>query len=488
MSSGQDYRRTIAPNGSQRINANGETFIFVKNADRDITVDIGGRKVVMRTGSYQEFEPLSGENANITLFNDDPDNAAIVSIVTGTGTYDEKIIRGEITTVPGIKTGSGEYIADTRKKLALDLISVAGTGITENFGDEIGRRFENPDDWGFKFSDGEVLESSSNFFKAFDYNPALHDGVLVVGFTVSNRYAFFEVDPDTQTLIRYYGTVASSWEPRGFTRFGNTLYMNRTNGTPGIYRKIGSGSWELFYSVSESNPALTIDTSGNLYIGRSSGAIDKISPQGNQIGSVSLADSTDAGFGWYSSDVIWCFDNDGEVRSIDTDLNNLGTVGIIPPDIDHGVIVGAYIWAMNFGSGDSSITIRASETVENALAGNAFHVCENAWLGKKPGLLKSVRASADIEVNGGDTSNPTVSGEIIKLILEWYIGRPVNLDYMDYIHAVEIIGSSDINGISYPPIRIQSNGQTFLAAKIPDDFRVIFPIQATLTIDQRAEQ
>lgn len=485
MSSGQDYRRTIAPGGAQRINANGETFIFVKNADRDITVDIGGRKVVMRTGSYQEFQPLSGQNANITLYNDDPDNAAIVTLVTGTGTYDEKIIRGEITTVPGIKTGDGEYIADTRKKLALDVISVPGTGITENYGQAVETWFEGgATDWAKIDMDGTGKMADIPY--SIDYNPAVHDLPIAMAQPTSGGGIFyaFEFDPITRQRGRYIGPVQDLGQQKAFTMYGDIHYQLNSFNTEGIYSRVGaSGSWELLVAVGNPLDMCVLDN-GNLVV-TDNGNLRMFSPQGVELAFYNAPQ--------YRQQVmtrngqIWAFSSANYTPDV-LDYNLEPVAGVAEGILDSdGPCFGYGPYMVEMPS-DGKLYVRALETVTDLFAGKSYLACENAWLGPKPTNIEAVRTTADITVSNADTANPTVSGELVKLILEWYLGKSVSLDYMDYLHAIEITGSTNINGAKFPPIRIQSNGQTFLAAKIPDDFRVIFPIKATLTIDQRAEQ
>jgi hypothetical protein len=136
-------------------------------------------------------------------------------------------------------------------------------------------------------------------------------------------------------------------------------------------------------------------------------------------------------------------------------------------------------------SSTQKVLFMAIKTITDALVGKATPACENAWLGPRPTRFTGVRTSADITVIDGDKENPTVTGEVLKVIFEWYLGTNAPDDYMDYIHAVEITGSADNDGTTFPAVKIQSQGQTFAAAGIDDSFSQIFPISATITLDNR---
>ncbi|WP_428398404.1 hypothetical protein [Marinobacter salarius] len=485
MSAGQDHPITIAAGGVQRIKANGESYLFCKFADRDIRVNIGGREVVMRAGSYQEFEPLSGEQSNIVVYNDDPDNVAIVKFVTGTGTYDEKIIRGEITTVVGIKTGGGEYIADTRKKLALDVISVPGTGITENYGQAVETWFEGgASDWALINMDGTGKMAQPP--ESIDYNPAVHQLPIAMSQPTSGGVTFYayEFDPITKQRGRYIGPVQDLGQQEAFTVFGDIHYQTNSFGTEGVYKRIGSsGSWELLTSLGNPKDMCVLDNGDLVVINGNSLVL--INPAGDILATYATANSRQRVM--TRNGQVWAFSSANYTPDVlDYNLEPIagGAEGVLDSD---GPCFGYGPYMVEMPS-DDRLYVRPLETVTDLFAGKSYLACENAWLGPKPTNIEAVRTTADITVNNAESANPTVSGEVVKLILEWYLGKALALDYMDYVHAIEITGSTNINGAKFPPIRIQSNGQTFLAAKIPDDFRVIFPIQATLTIDQRAEQ
>lgn len=479
----QDYTYILDP-GAEEYQPVGEAdYIFVRFADRPVELLINNETVTLENGA--EYEARGGLFSKFVIKNPDPENTAIVRLAIGTDRFRTRIITGDITTTPGIRTGDGSVIPDTRKRLDLDVISVPGTGITENYGAAVATFFEGgAADWALIDMTGTGLYATPP--ASIDYNPAVHDLPIAMAQPTSGggTYYAFEFDPITKKRGRYIGPVQDLGQQQSFTVYGDIHYQVNSFGTKGVFKRNGpSGSWELLVSLGSPRDMCVLDN-GNLAV-LDYGDIRLISPAGEILGSYNGAQTREQIMTRNGSE-IWAFSSANYVPDV-VDYNLVPIAGAAEGILDSDGPCFGYGPYMVEMPNDDRLYVRPLDTVTDLFAGRAYLACENAWLGPRPTNFEAVRTSAAITVDNAETGNPTVSGEVIKLVMEWYLGRQVPDNYLDYVHAVRISGSTNLDGARFPPQEILSNGQTFLAAKIPDDFRVIFPIDVELTIDQRAE-
>lgn len=482
---GQDIKKLLAPGQSQPVQVGGD-FIFMKTADRPITVIINGgessgSRVTMTAGD--KYRP--GNFKSFEIENTDAENAAEIVITVGRGDYNRQTVTGQITTRLGILTGSGDYIDDTRSKLKIDAITVPGTGITEAFGE---LKAEPVTGFDITLPDGGKFGGSG----VASYNQNINDGMIVYGRSSKNNTATAaEIDVLTGALVRSI-TLPNLGILRSITRWGGLWFAKwaEGNNSDGIYIRRPSGTWEQILSDRNNFDAgITADKEGNIYFSDWDKVI-KIDQQGNKI-----AESDPCGWliGSITQDAqgrIWVFPDANYVPKVFTEeLEFIRQLDGVFRSYDGVGIYGAY--AVRYRDPLTNIDefkIYAMETVTNKLAGRGYLQCQNAWLGPRPNALSAMRSDANVTVFNGETGNPTVSGELIKLVMEWYLGHPVPINYMDYLHGIRITGGTDMEGISYPPVHIESNGQTLLAAKIPDNFTQVFPIRVEATIDTRINE
>ena len=87
-------------------------------------------------------------------------------------------------------------------------------------------------------------------------------------------------------------------------------------------------------------------------------------------------------------------------------------------------------------------------------------------------------ANLSIRYENGKT---IISGEVIKAFLEFYHGRimPEGFNYLDHVYGVNI---PDSGGLSLPT-KIQTNGTTFAAMGIKDDFTAVLPNPIQMRVD-----
>lgn len=474
----QDYTRLIPAGETVSIPVVGD-FIYCKQSDVEIPVIVNGKTIRMEAGDKRKS---AGEIFdNVTLRND-TENPIICTFVIGFGDYDRVIVRGEITAELKLRTANGDYIDDTRKKLSLDVNQVPGSGFTETQGQFIRYFYENGSpDWLYTVDGGaRTFENPS----AFTYTDTNNDGIIVLGQTPTgpNDYWAIEVDPVSGALIRDLGEIADLGQPESVARLGNVLYQRNSFGTKGIYKKAPGGSWEFVVSNGSSNPSFCVDSNGNIYVASNSSVV-KYDPSGNSVTSYSATYYVQS-LSIFQGKLYVYHSANYRPHVLDLDLNLITR----PPNTqstNSAVVYGNYLFDLFGGSPTDRIRVEAIETVVDLFAGNASLACENSWLGPKPDEFTAVRSDAAISVSNASSGNPTVSGELIRLILEWYKGEPVGDDYLDFIFGIEIYGSADSDGITFPPTIIQSQGQTFLAAGIVDNLTQIFPVSARITIDNR---
>jgi hypothetical protein len=318
-----------------------------------------------------------------------------------------------------------------------------------------------------------------------DYNPAVHDGLIVLSITSDNLYWAIEIDPLTGALIRDLGQISDLGQPAAVTRFGDTLYQKNTYNSEGIYKKpIGSGSWERIVTNGTQAPNISVDDDGNLY-STGYGRVYKWSPAGESLGYVDAGNGPIT-LGWYHNQ-IWAFPSANYNAKVFTkDLEYVGQTSCWLPASKGSAMFGPYTITYKEGSTEiDRIELKATKTVVDLLAGQAFPRCQNRWLNKPPSAFQGVRTTADITVTNAESGVPTVTGELIKLIFEFYTGSEAPADYMDYIFGINIVGQRSLSGAAFPPITVDSEGQTFLAAGVVDYFSSVMPYSVQVTFDTR---
>lgn len=472
---GGDVKLRLTPGESMPVTTPGD-YIFLKFADREIRVTVtegqGVQKpVVMRAGDKYRPGPFRALN----IENTDLSRPAKVVFVIGEGDFNRQIIQGEISAQLKIRSADGEFIDDTRQKLTVDLIPVPGSGITENYGQVIKTIIPGgtPD-----IQQGLVT---------IDYNPKVHKmPIATVG--IQGHLKMFEYNPVTNEAGRVLGYLPDGVgeQSEGGSAYGNTLYNLDTYGDQGIYKSVGGGPWQKIAGASSANDIAIYDD-GSLFV-IDNRRVRRLTPDGGEIASVAVSQ-------WAKRITLlqgrlWVLGSSSfDPRVFDENLNLIETKPQWPADgrMPH-VGYGPYMLEMyrNASRKLEKVRVRAPETVVDLLAGKGYRACEFATLTARPQSLEAVRSTASVIVTEAETGTPTVNGELIKLALEWLKGQPVNSEYLDYVHGVKITGATDQAGNRYPVQSIQSDGASFLAAGIEDDFTAIFPATIELTVDNRA--
>lgn len=110
---GQDYRLIIPANATLPMQVVGD-FVYCKQADRPVYVQVDGKTIEMEAGDKhkpaKKFNGIEIENKT--------DNPVQVVFVIGVGDYNRQIIQGEVSVTPGIRNSAGDFLEDTREEFS----------------------------------------------------------------------------------------------------------------------------------------------------------------------------------------------------------------------------------------------------------------------------------------------------------------------------------------------------------------------------------
>ncbi|MDL0433963.1 hypothetical protein QPM17_22745 [Marinobacter sp. TBZ242] len=490
MSAGQDYNRTIKPGGAERINGNGETYIFCKFADRDITVDIAGRKVVMRSGGYQEFEPLVGNNAAVTLYNEDTENPAYVTLVMGTGTYDEKIIRGEVTVVPGLRLADGRFIADTRHDIELEMT------VTD---DEVKNYSRNQNvvtkptsEVGFDNNKSVHIADDQYLYHFISgvFDPA--DNMVVSDLFTMEPLSYLSHDfySSDGIVTMYQGTIKDG---RFYCAVKGNGYGNWDGPNSGNdYEGPGIVSWPIgpgglgaityhvdgYTSLSLRITAVIWNKDRNKWLVQIGTQMKEVDILTKEAIDAAPAVMTDASFINGDSHMLYASDYKQLLtRSRLYDSETLEFIGNRPLQGNNSDEVYGYSESTGlYYLSESGEVLSYSYESGNKWAG-AAHIsaqCQGGRGVRKKGTVLRLPLSYDPGDYGA-----TMIGPVIRAALTAYLGGPPPSDYLDHIYKLVIN-----DGFSKPRVVI-TGSETFKRAKVADNFTVKTPVTLTLTIDNQ---
>jgi hypothetical protein len=478
---GQDYKRTIPAGGSTRINANGETYLFCKFTDRDITVDIAGRKVVMRAGSYMEFAPLRGENSHITIYNEDTDNPVYIILTLGVGTYDEKIVRGEITVLPGVRKANGQWVDDTRWDLQAAVTftdwqkinyqknelleelntnsSVIGFGVYPKENAVVYKQ-SNAQIIRYELDTGQktTLQASGAWYEIGDYR--IEDLTTTIDRQGNAWLAGYNKHDATAGFI----PVNSDLEINGQIEKVNALMSRGYAG-----RRLTSGD-KLFYVVI-TRPTISANYQNGIEIYEKTNdklVLRKQMPKGayNFTGATIQNEKLVIEWAHPTNKTAAIFD----LESFSTDEIS-GTV--ITPGASGSLIIDAgnrVAWKTTISSVIASVSAMQWQQTGRGV----FTTCASGFMFKP----EQRRTDAGIVTSDDGEGRVMVRGQIIRAMLDLYLGGFVADDYLDHVYSVTF----DNEG-GRSPRTITAGNTTFAGAKIEDNFTAIFPQSVTITID-----
>ncbi|WP_432209985.1 hypothetical protein [Marinobacter alkaliphilus] len=472
---------TIPAGGTYPINGNGETYIFCQFADRPIKVKIAGKTVTMRAGGYQEFEPLTGPNARVEFENTDPDNPAAVIFILGTGTYDEKIIRGEVSITPVLKNADGTTKTDTRYTLEVDLVPTKLTTVTYQADDVIDsvdlRPLVEADGEFFQgVYDGHVFKVGENIAVAVTNNAANDGEVLIFGKNMNLI--------TTVNLALDYQRTDSAWHPK-------LGYLTVRDDANTEIKKANSD--QSFTTIFTADYTITsfcwVEKTNNflLYYERQ-GLVEEYNDGFGLVRSFSVVPVTgENSCIRYNKDrdSIWFkYGNVSSLQELDYDSLAEITNREFPdlPNIKSFCPVNNLLFAATESlapNGYQARTLYKQALVD--FSTKPVFKAVRAGCGVVDGLYVSqgtAQVFAALEVTELQTGIK-VSGELVRAALEWYFRRKMGNQYLDHVYAVDF--SRDENGLNFKPV--STGNETFKRANVADDFATLLPGRVVITID-----
>lgn len=468
---------TIPAGGTYPINGNGETYIFCQFADRPIRVKIAGKTVTMRAGGYQEFEPLAGPNARVEFENTDPDNPAAVVFIMGTGTYDEKIVRGEISIEPILRTADGTTKADTRDTLQINLqpVNLATKGYS--IGDLIA-----------SFSVGGEPSPYTRERRLFQ-GPAgmvgIHINAAPGDFTTVQLY-----DQNTLNLVESFVIEAT---PYGFVQ--DVVYVN------GLYYYLDNGG-QIWDQNNNRVVDLVAVTGESGFTGMGYDPINQRfvlqDPADNAVWTVSALD--------FQTTTTFPLDLNAHVEpSVDCPRVDSWTGHYFIADVTALYEYspdGEYIGTLDYSALDGLIRLDYGYQPyrnllfadDNTIDGTTRYKRALRTYQEKPefeairpgcGLSNAMvvpermpQITADLSIQKlGD--GILVSGEVIKAALEFYYKRKAPADYLDHVYQFDATRDGD----GMPFKAINTGNRTFKRAAVSDNFSIQLPGKLVLVVD-----
>lgn len=471
---GQDIRKLVPAGGGFPIQVSGD-YIYLKFADRAIDVIInGGRSGQTRVNMEAGDKYRPGPFEAFEVVNPDPDNAAQVIFTVGEGDYNRQIVQGEISVIPGIRKADGSWASDERwdLKAAVSLTNVVPKTFTRN--------------------------------------------VQVKSVSTSQNMVHLAYFPDSQEMI---GTDFNGYHRR------YDLSANTSS-------EVGNGVVDIGpYEVRAFKGAL--DGDGNTWItGRreSDGKAAAIQIDRNlQVQSSVVAPIAEWNFANDSATTAVCFDESGvlylvvpttayRVNVYRLNNGNLDLIGTLDETADYAVARhfhiedGKLVWARAGGSNPyAAFTLPGlnkesanglvnleyggmlvpseriywkAEATQNfrayaiktwtKTAEGVFTTCASGYLFRPEVNITEAGITAEVDSQG----RVLVRGQIIRAMLELYLGGFVADDYLNHVYAVTF----DNEG-GRAPRTVTSGNTTFSGAKIADNFSAFFPQSVTITLD-----
>lgn len=464
-----DIKTVIPAGGTVNLKAAGD-FLFVKFCEREVFMDIKDRegrsdgKTAIITGDFRR--PPSGVN-EIDLENPNPDAPVAVVLYVGFGEFDRRIIQGEITVNPGLRNAAGQWVDDTTTDF--DLRVSVGNTETYQFAVEetvesapIGVPRYDISGW-MEADDGRVflMREDKNTYVSEDWpNKEFKDTGLFLGHGPGLQIGRELIFPEGY---------------QGYVRFNvfdaATLKARRT-----IYSGIKWGG-------SGQNPQLkgmVLLPTGLIAVSHDSGEGNNISIV-DQSGNVVKRIETDISF--LNGGII---EKDGYLmassgRFADGYAKAWDARTLEPVPFPAGVVPNDAISELHLMAADKRywFTAWSGDLLKVAIEQFKITATGTAAGCGAARMFKETReeTSANIYVERVDAGTVLMSGETIRACLEFYAGRPVRLDYLDFVYAFK---AENING--FAGRKISAGGQSFLAAGIEDDFVMEFPQRVTLTL------
>lgn len=484
MAAGQrDIPVLLQPGSGATVRAPGE-FLYLKFADREIQAIITGQdgtqsRVKMVTG---DFTKPAGGVSEIELVNPDTGNPCAVVVTVGDGEFDRKIIQGDVSITPVIRTANGQTRNDSRRTISLDASPQYESGGDFVPGDI---RVETTTDYGDRWV------SMNGKYYSFAAMPGVPGSMVawqrdVRTLEVVGQSAMFNSiagTPYTNTAPNYccggqngliYGIWYTDW----------LASINPTTGEVALIANVSRQDNDAITGLIIDYPLafITSDTEAleiwNLESGNRAGT--ETLPQ--NVESIVTGYRTEPGvFQVYdrSSSTVYTVRRvaGGTWKEIDDrDLKQAGepfpTSGGVVPALGPETVV------IKTGTGMTKRTTRPFTVPLEGLA--LIAGCGSLYnrLVKRRALESANETRGLVTVDWIDR-RCIVRGEIIRLLIEWYTGELAPDDYLDHVYGARLFRPTDNSAER----AVMTGAETFAKAGIADDFEIYLPARVELIVD-----
>lgn len=493
-----DVKTLIPAGGTVTLRRVGD-FVFCKFSDRELILDIkdgeGNSDGPVRVKNGSMRRPPGGVS-EIEVTNPDQNNPCAAVFFIGKGDFDDKIIQGEVTITPGIRSADGSWLEDTRNTITLASNIIKPLDAVPEYSSI--STAEVPD-WGpgavrlGVFDDGRILINEHTYggdWKMFapDF---LNEGKLVE-IALPGHFANSLVDT---------GSIKNKHPG---TQVGGLWYMPQTSEGDGVVTLRAYNAWTL-YRV----PSADIVTDGLYTAGE---RIDAIVWDEQLKQWYMLTTGYDSGNGRisimrWSGDLLWGGEIDTLMAEYPADIGGMkrgvalmddgqivaaggsktwlfqpteGGLSYVPGSYSGAARLSpaAYCLAKSpkgsllVGEAGQTIEERAYKEINWSFKGSSA-ACRDSAVFKR----QKVITSADVQLLQMGNGKWVVSGEVVRAVLDLHAGMAgIRSDYLDYIYRVQFSNQAGLT-----PFTVDAGGKSFQAEKIHDSFTCEFPLTLNIT-------
>jgi len=473
---GQDYTKRLSAGGIQPVNISGD-YIFCKFADRPFSVIVDGTRTTMEAGD--KYRP--GAFKTFEIENTDQDRAIAIVLNIGRGDYSRQIVQGNITVIPGIRKADGTFVDDTRWDLSAEVT------IT----DPVPMTFEKA----IKTEEFSIAGPQASSLLIQEKT-----GDVLIG-----RYGQFDLYNLKTQQVQSFGDTNA----RGLLLGGGAVYIKSFSGTNDdsgeLWLMGGRGDLQGIGDPAIVRVGANLGVEDTITVPLAEAGRSYFTPK--WINSAMPAMGAAVAGGRFlifvaHSDRVWGIYEkiSGEVRYTGKELTTPSQKQIHQFIPENGLIVGQWAAA---GYPVIALDPDTLELVSTAgltgYAGNvAISPARRIYVRQEPfnvwgiyNLFTWTRTGVGVfkTCGGGYMFKPsetiteaaivsqqdgrgrvTLNGQLVRGMLELYLGKFVADDYLDHEGG-------------QTPKTISAGNTTFSGAKIPDNFSAVFPQKITITID-----
>tara|TARA_B100000446_G_scaffold185938_3_gene211052 strand:+ start:7330 stop:8823 length:1494 start_codon:yes stop_codon:yes gene_type:complete len=488
----REIKVTLQPLAEFPVSVVGE-FFYIKQAVRDFKVIIHDQTHTVKEGDHARYDRKPFES--LALKNPDSVRPLAVIMVVGFGSYDQKIMQGNVTVQPGVRKADGSFVDDRRFWLPLTaafnpvfkskLYQAGDTQVTELLPNAGVKSVTSGDDYlyvlmnesGADYTEGNYLfhkfnvagemigirtlniptSGGSGILSYKDNGLAITEGFPVVAYAGDKKDVIYQESGNTSVNDSYYKELASV----GAGRKIGGAYVDRESGTIYAISSNGTDRVQIHNVDYDGNVSLVGEFDYANVINFGSPKQCKLFKRGDS-------------FIFFALNKVYVFSADGD--------SVYSTSAVEASSFTYyGALVGDFLYLAS-KSNALLDTFLVTHTDFTETAKGFFQYGKG---GKDVRVLKTQRAEsttkAAIDITGKD-SGLHVKGQVIKMALELYSGKEVGPNYMDHVYGVRINSGDNSAGV-LPYQEISSRGETMLAANIGDSFEAFFGGTIEIQID-----